>query len=441
MRRAGRTSAKMKMRKLDYPGVGETLYCGTLENGLEIRVVPKKGFSTYYAAFATHYGGAHRRFSVDGRTLDTPAGVAHFLEHKMFDLPGGDNALNILSANGADPNAFTSSGITCYYFQCTQGFEENLRMLLHFVSTPYFTDETVQKEQGIIGQEIRMGEDNPGMVIYYDLLNMLYDHHPIRDRVAGTVESIAEITAQTLYDCHKVFYAPSNMILCVEGDVDPEAVAAIAEELLPKEKAPVPAADFGPEESILPAVTFSEKQMEVSAPQFLIGAKLTPGLTGPDAQRQRLVATLALRMLCGSSSPFFTRLYADGTLNMDFDYEVDSTAGTVTVIVGGESREPRKVLEEFNAEIARVAREGFDPDFFTRAKRASLGARLRGLEDFDNVCVSLAMDSFDGYCSFDSFRLLDEVTAEDCRRFVAEALAPERLALAIIAPKAGEEKN
>ena len=428
----------MQIQRHDYPGVGETLYSAVLDNGLELRVVPKKDFSTFYAAFAANYGGACRRFTVDGRQIDTPAGVAHYLEHKMFDLPSGDNALNILSSNGADPNAFTSSGITCYYFQCTDGFEENLRMLLHFVSTPYFTAETVQKEQGIIAQEIRMGEDNPGLAIYYNLLKMLYAHHPIRDRVAGTVESIAEITAETLYDCHRVFYAPSNMILCVEGDVDPEAICRIAQDVLPKEKAPVPKADFGEAEDLLPAQRFCTVEMEVSAPQFLIGAKLAPDLTGKEAQRQRLIAGLALRMLCGSSSPFFTRLYADGTLNMDFDYEVDASAGTLTFILGGESKAPDKVLSAFNAEVARIAKEGFDEAYFTRARRASLGARLRALEDFDNVCVSLAMDAFDGYCSFDSFDLLEGVTAEDCRRFVAEELAPERLALSVITPKRRE---
>ena len=428
----------MKIERHDYPGVGETLFSVVLDNGLEVRVVPKKDFSTFYAAFATNYGGACRRFRVDGKQLDTPAGVAHYLEHKMFDLPNGDNALNILSANGADPNAFTSSGITCYYFQCTERFEENLRMLLHFVSTPYFTEETVQKEQGIIAQEIRMGEDNPGMAIYYNLLKMLYAHHPIRDRVAGTVESIARITAETLYDCHKVFYAPSNMILCVEGDVDPETVCRIAEEVLPKEKAPVPAADFGEKESLYPTERFFTTEMEVSAPQFLIGAKLTPDRGGPEAHRERLIASLALRMLCGSSSPFFTRLYADGTLNMDFDYEVDASAGTITFILGGESRTPETVLREFNAEVSRIAAEGFDEATFRRSKRASLGARLRALEDFDNVCVSLAMDHFDGYCSFDSFDLLEGITAEDCRRFVQEELAPERLALSVITPKTRE---
>ena len=431
----------MMIQKHEYPSVGETLYTAVLDNGLELRVVPKRDYATFYAAFTTNYGGACRRFSVDGRTLDTPAGVAHYLEHKMFDLPDGDSALNILSANGADPNAFTSSGVTCYYFQCTEGFEENLRMLLHFVSTPYFTDETVEKERGIIAQEIRMGEDNPGMAVYYNLLEMLYARHPIRDRVAGTVESIQEITAETLYDCHRVFYAPSNMILCVEGDVDPEAIARIAEEVLPKEKLPVPRADFGEKESLVPAEHLRVKEMEVSAPQFLIGAKLLPGLRGTEALRQRLTASLALRMLCGASSPFFTRLYADGTLNMDFDYEVDASADTLTMIVGGESKTPEKVLEELNAEIARIAEQGFDPAAFTRTRRASLGARLRALEDFDNVCVSLAMDNFDGYCSFDSFALLEEITAEDCRRFVAQELAPERLALSIIAPKRGEAEN
>ena len=280
-----------------YDDIGESMYSATLQNGLRLRVIPKPGFSTAYAVFATNYGGAHRRFTVDGQTLDTPAGVAHFLEHKMFDLPDGENALNILSANGADPNAFTSSGITCYYFECTEGFEENLRMLLHFVSTPYFTAETVQKEQGIIAQEIRMGEDDPNVSIYYDLLTMLYDHHPIRDRVAGTVESIAEITDKTLYDCHRVFYAPSNMVLCVEGDIDPERVLAIAEEELPKTLSPVPKADFGPEEGLLPLEHFRSREMAVSAPQFLIGAKFRPAEEGQALLRQRLVSQLALRML------------------------------------------------------------------------------------------------------------------------------------------------
>ena len=213
------------MENKAYPHIGETLYSETLPNGLRLRVIPKKGFRSRYAVFAANYGGAHRRFTVDGRTVDTPAGVAHFLEHKMFDLPNGDTAVDLLTANGADPNAFTSEGITCFYFQCTERFEENLRLLLHFVSTPWFTEETVQKEQGIIGQEIRMGEDSPGSAVYYNLLRQLYASHPIRDRVVGTVESIAQITAQTLDGLE---YGPLELAALAE-DVTKEDVVRIAQ--------------------------------------------------------------------------------------------------------------------------------------------------------------------------------------------------------------------
>ena len=398
-------------------------------------MIPKKGFSTRYAVFGTNYGGAHRRFEADGRVIDTPAGVAHFLEHKMFDLPNGDSAMNILSSNGADPNAFTSSGITCYYFQCTESFEENLRMLLHFVSTPYFTPETVQKEQGIIAQEIRMGDDSPDLAIYYNLLEMLYERHPIRDKVAGTVESIAQITDKTLYDCHRVFYSPGNMVLCIEGDVDAARIRAIAEEELPKEGGAVPRADFGPAEGLLPSRRLRRAAMSVSAPQFLIGAKLAVAPAGAQALRQHLVSQLSLRLLVGSSSPFYTRLYSEGLLNRDFDYEADFSAGTGTVIISGESAEPEKVFAALGDEIARVNAEGLDPDRFERAKRASLGARLRGLEDFENVCVSMAMGVFDGYCALDAPEALQIVDRAECEAFIRECLAPERLAVSIIEAK------
>lgn len=420
------------MQKKNYENIGECIYEETLENGLRLRVLPKKGFSSFYAVFATDYGGAHRRFAVDGQMIDTPAGVAHFLEHKIFDLPNGDNALNLLSANGADPNAFTSSGITCYYFQCTYSFEENLRLLLHFVSTPYFTEETVQKEQGIIAQEIRMGEDNPGVAIYYNLLKLLYSHHPVRDQVAGTVESIAEITAETLYNCHKVFYAPSNMVLCVEGDVDPERIAEIAREVLPGDRAAVPVADFGGDEGLLPFGRECIVPMAVSAPQFLFGAKI--GQKGRDILRQRLIGQLALRLLLGSSSPFYTRLYADGTLNRDFDYEADYTAGTATIIIGGESKEPEKVLRELNAEVACVKEQGLDEERFQRAKKASLGARLRGLEDFENVCLSVVDGVFDGFQALDAVAMLDSIERCECEEFIVNNLAPERIAVSVVTP-------
>ena len=422
------------MENKTFPRIGENLYCETLSNGLRLRVVPKPGFRSRYAVLAVDYGGAHRRFTVDGRTVDSPAGVAHYLEHKMFDLPDGDNALDLLSANGADPNAFTAAGITCYYFQCTEHFEENLRLLLHFVSTPYFTEETVQKEQGIIGQEIQMGEDSPYTAVYYNLLGQLYARHPIRDKVIGTVESIAQITAQTLHDCHNAFYAPCNLCLCVEGDVDPEEIARIAGEELGRESGSVPKADFGEPEDPLPLERLHREQMDVSAPQFLIGAKLRPAPAGEAALRQQLVTALSLRMLLGSSSGFYNNLYAQGLLSRDFDVETDFTAGTATLLVGGESSDPEGVLRALEEELDRVRQQGLDPLSFERAKRASLGARLRALEDFESVCLALAEGVFEGYCALDATELLQSVTLEECEAFV-RSLAPEQLALSIIEPR------
>ena len=276
------------MLSTKYDAIGETLYFDTLPNGLTIQVMPKPGFAKCYAVFATNYGGADRRFRIGGQWRDTPAGVAHFLEHKMFDTPDGGNALAVLSANGADPNAFTSSGMTAYYFESTQGFYDNLRTLLSFVSVPYFTDESVQKEQGIISQEIRMIEDNPGFVVYNNAMKCIYEHNPVRDSVAGTVESIAEITAQTLYDCHKVFYNPSNMTLAVVGDVSPERVAAIAREVLPSEPGERPERDYGEAESELPVRRFVTEAMEVSAPQFIIASRFDPAPAGEARGQRRL---------------------------------------------------------------------------------------------------------------------------------------------------------
>ena len=204
------------MNKLTYPRIGETVLTTTLSNGLRICVVPKPGYQKKYAFFTTRYGGMDMKFNWGGTWYDTPAGIAHYLEHKMFDTEDG-NALVELSQNGAEPNAFTSNAITAYYFDCTEHFEENLRILLSFVTVPYFTDESVEKERGIIGQEIRMVEDTPDWQVYEKLLECLYRSSPARIPIAGTVESIAEITAETLYACHKAFYDPKNMMLCIIG--------------------------------------------------------------------------------------------------------------------------------------------------------------------------------------------------------------------------------
>ena len=226
------------MKQTFYERIGESVYREVLPNGLQVCVVPKPEHAKKYAFFATRYGGMDTRFCLDGKWLDTPAGIAHYLEHKMFDTKEG-NALQELAKNGAEPNAFTSNAMTGYYFDSTEHFEENLEILLSFVSIPYFTEESVAKEQGIIGQEIRMIEDNPDWQLYTRMMQALYQKSTARTSIAGTVESISHITAETLYDCHKAFYTPSNMILTVVGNVDPIHVADLARRILPREGGPV----------------------------------------------------------------------------------------------------------------------------------------------------------------------------------------------------------
>ncbi len=422
------------MKKTDFPAIGESLYTSVLPNGLPIFVIPKPGYRKSYAVFAANYGGADRCFTLEGTPVETPAGVAHYLEHKMFDTPEGD-ALMRLNATGANPNAFTSEAMTAYYFECTRAFEENLRTLLSFVSVPYFTEESVQKEQGIIAQEIRMYEDNPDYVVYVNLMRSLYAHSPLRDSVAGTVESISLITPQTLYDCHKVFYHPSNMALCVVGDVDPQRVEDIAREMLPGEPGPVPGRDYGPEETLEPLQTLVEGHMEVSAPIFIAGAKLGPVKTGPEGLRERIVAGLALRCLCGRSSPFYLENYSAGLINSTFGADLDYAAGQTTFAFDGESKDPKAVLEAMKQELARVAKEGLDPDLFNRQKTASLGGRIRALSNFRGLAISQIEGCFTGYQPLDSFALMESVTCDDASAWIRENLIRERLALSIIYPK------
>lgn len=429
------------MKKIDYPEIGESIFLETLPNGLSVSIIPKPGYTRCYAFFATNYGGADRRFRHGGEFIDTPAGVAHFLEHKMFDMPNGENTLAVLEANGANPNAYTSSGITAYYFESTRNFDENLRTLLRFVSTPYFTPESVAKEQGIIAQEIRMYEDDPGSVVFEELMKSLYSHHPIRESVAGTVESISEITDETLYACHKVFYNPGNMCLCVVGDVDPEEVKRAALEVLPAQCGEVPGRDYGEKENLLPQRTRFEKAMEVSAPQFMLGAKAACSEAGPELLRQKLVAGASIGYLLGQSSVLYNKLYADGLLNTDFFSEAYYSSGTLTLLAGGESSDPEAVFEAICAEVERIKTEGLDEALFSRLRKAAYGARIRALSNFGGLCASMADSAFSGYNCLDSFAAARCVESQDVYEFITENFARERLSLSVIVPLGGEKEE
>ncbi|MGM9520915.1 MAG: EF-P 5-aminopentanol modification-associated protein YfmH [Oscillospiraceae bacterium] len=416
----------------EYGRIGEIAWFDELPNGLRLCVVPKPDYKKSMAFFATNYGGVDRRFKLSGKWMDTPAGVAHFLEHKMFDMEDGENALTILSERGASANAFTSSDITAYHFECTDMFFENLELLLKFVSTPYFTEESVQKERGIIGQEIKMVEDEPDYAVYYGLVRSLFKHNPVRDAVAGSVESIEKITAETLYGCHRAFYTPSNMTLAVVGNQDPQKIRDMAVRLLPEYNAPYAERDYGAAEGELPADMRTERRMEVSAPIFLAGAKSESGLKGKSGARFELVASMAMSTLMGKATPLYNRLYSEGLVNDTFGYDFERTSGVSLLSFGGESKNPELVCLRVLEEAAKIAAKGVDEEFFVRRKKTTYGRIIRALNSFDSICYNLAAAGFDGYDYFETLDILDGITAEDVRSFIAKYVVPERTAISII---------
>lgn len=421
------------MKKTYYERLGESVFRETLPNGLRVCVVPKDEYARSYAFFATRYGGMDTRFQLDGKWLDTPAGIAHYLEHKMFDTKEG-NALQRLAQNGAEPNAFTSNALTGYYFDSTTHFEENLEILLSFVSIPYFTDESVAKEQGIIGQEIRMIEDNPDWQIYTRMMQSLYATSTARTSIAGTVESISHITAKTLYDCHKAFYAPSNMVLTVVGNVDPVRVAELARRVLPKEGGPEIPRDYGREGEAV-AQKRTSLSMEVSAPQFLTGFKCRPVEDGESYLRMAAIGEMACDILLGDSSPLYLRLYDQGLINTSFGGAYEMMPGVAYLYAGGDSKDAPAVMDAICAEAERLGREGVDEAFYERIKRAAFGSSLRGLNSFENIAVSLTEGDFHGYDPFRFPQVFDSITREDIETFLRENITPERAVLSEIVPK------
>ena len=425
------------MDKKLYPRIGEEVIWVTLDNGLPVCIVPKKGFSRKYALFATRYGGMDMRFRLNGQWLDTPAGIAHYLEHKMFDTEDG-NALQELAMNGAEPNAFTSNAITCYYFDSTEKFYENLEILLSFVSVPYFTDESVEKEQGIIGQEIGMIEDNPEWQGYKQLMQSLYHTSPARTPVAGSVESIREITAQTLYDCHRAFYTPANMCLVVVGDVEPQQVLDIARRVLPKDSGELIERDYGAEEPTEAAQAYAEERMEVSMPSFLVGFKCPPQHGGEEQHRFAAIGELACDVLMGESSPLYARLYSQGLINGSFGAAFDILPGAAYAYAGGDSKDPKAVAEAILAEAQRLVREGVDEDYYKRIVNANFGAALRELNSFESIAVSMAEGRFQGYDPYRFPEIYDSITAADVLAFLRENVTRSHMALSVIAPKEEE---
>ena len=423
------------MIKKEYPAIWEEYYETVLENGLLIRVIPKKDFAQTYCFFATDYGSMDTSFVLDGVAMKTPDGVAHYLEHKMFDMPDG-NAMQMFSKYGGSRNAFTSYAMTAYHVACTDHVKENLEILLKFVSTPYFTEESVEKERGIIAQEIRMYEDNPDSRLDENLFEAMYENHPIRVSIAGTVESIEDITAKTLYDCHRAFYDPSNMILCVVGPVEPEMIVEIATDILP-EKSGISSLerDYGKTEPLDVKEKRVEQIMEVSMPSFSLGFKCNPPEEGAESFRMDLLADLAADLLMGESTALYNRLYEEGVIDSGFSAGYEAVKGISLLSVSGESNDPQKVLDAILQEVQRIAKEGTDETLFQQVKKSAFGRRVRELDGFANICYRMTQSYFEKIDYYQFPKVYQDITQKDVEAFIIRAVTPDNVTMSLILPK------
>ena len=429
------------MKQYFYPALDETLYRDTLPNGLQLAVVPRKGFAKKIAYFVTGFGSIHTSFTLDGEVYTVPGGIAHYLEHKMFDLPGGRDVAGEFAALGASVNAFTSYDMTAYYFACTQTFDACLRLLLEFVSTPYFTQESVERERGIIQQEIDMNLDSPDSVIFDRLMEITYANHPVRVPILGTGESIREITPEILNTCHRAFYHPGNMLLCVIGDVDPEAVTAAAREVLPDPPRPeAKACSHWPEEPV-PVAHKTECAMEVAMPTFSLAFKCEPAPPGDAAIRQEMIADLAAEALFGESSALYLRLYEEGLIDSSFGGGFETLEDCAMLCASGDSEAPEQVRDAIIREAARLTEAGIGEADFLRMKRSALGRRIRALDSLDGTAFRVCAYHFSGFDYFRFPEIYRGITAADILDFIARTVTPEKCAISIIYPLGDEENH
>lgn len=398
---------------------GDSYYKIKHQSGLEIYVYPKEGYKSAYAIFGTKYGSINTCFSVDGKDkITVPDGIAHYLEHKLFESEEGD-AFVRYAETGANANAYTSFEKTCYLFSCTDKFEQSLEILLDFVQSPYFTAQTVAKEQGIIGQEIKMYDDDPNWRVMFNMLEGMYKNHPVRIDIAGTVESIAQITAEKLYEVYNVFYNLNNMALCVSGNVTVEQVLKTADKMLKScEKHEI--TNYFENEPYEVNTPFVEQTFPVSMPLFNLGFK-------EKADKALDSKTLAqtdilLSMLASNTSSLYRSLMDSNLINSSFSYELFEGPGYCSVIFGGESRAPKQAAEMIKQYITKVKSEGLDKDEFEIAKKAVYGDAVSSLNSVSSIANSIIDYHFSGNELFSYIDAVSNACFEDIENRLSEML-------------------
>ncbi|WP_203332674.1 EF-P 5-aminopentanol modification-associated protein YfmH [Planococcus beigongshangi] len=409
------------MHKVEFKQLDETLYHEKLDNGLEVYILPKKGFSKTFATFTTKYGSIDNHFVPRGETeaIKVPDGIAHFLEHKMFEKEEGD-IFQQFSKQGASANAFTSFTRTAYLFSATDQIEENVETLLDFVQEPYFTEATLEKEKGIIAQEITMYDDQPDWRLYFGIIENMYEKHPVKIDIAGTVESIQDITAEHLYTCYNTFYHPSNMVLFIVGAVEPEGMMAFVKENQARKtfEEAHEIERFFPEERMEAAIKDRVLEMSVQKPKVFVGIKPEKlDFEGEEMLKHELAAELAFEMLFGRTSDFYHHAYEKNWIDESYSFDYSLENGFGYAIIGSDTAEPKVLAEEIKKTIAAAAEKWpFGQEDLDRMRRKKIGFFLRALNSPEFIANQFTRYTFNGMNLFDVVPALEKMEVADLQK-------------------------
>lgn len=400
------------------------------ENGPLVACYTMPGYNAVHAVFATNFGSVDRSFIMNGKRYDIPAGVAHFLEHKMFENEDGD-AFDKYAKTGANANAFTSFDKTCYIFTATDNVDESLDILLNFVTTPYFTPQTVEKEQGIIGQEIKMYDDSANWRLLFGTLEGLFVSHTVRDDIAGTVESISHITDRILYDCAEAFYSPSQMLLSVAGNITVDRVLAACERAGFKSKV-LDVHKIKPTEP--DEINYTEKtiEMEVSVPLVAVGYK--EKMSDPVSEKEEIAGNIIMDILSGSTSKLFNKLYDLNIVNGTFEGEIFCGDDYYASIISGETNQPDILIKEIDRAVEQLKNEGINRDDFLTSKNHMYGSMIVDFENVEEVATNIVAAHFKGRNAYTSLETLSRLTLEDVNEQLKRMFRPDKRTIFTIMP-------
>ena len=421
------------MKIIENSKVKEKLYIEKLENGLTVMIIPKKGIQKKYAIWGTNYGSNDSKFIVPGETEETevPKGVAHFLEHKMFEQESGVNSLDTLTALGVEANAYTTNDHTAYLFECTENFYPALDELMDYVQHPYFTDENVEKEKGIIGQEIMMYDDYPEWRVYLNALEAMYHEHPVKLDITGTIETISHIDKEILYKCYNTFYNPSNMVMVLCGDFEPEKLLEEVKNRLIDKKANGEIKRIYPDEKEEIVKEKIEQNMDVSQPLFTIGIKDKIADT-KERVRKHIAIEILLNMIIGKSSKLYKELYEEGLLFSVPSLDYEFSRGYAHILITGQSPEPETVYEKFKKTVSEMKKNEIDTKEFNRIKKRIYGEYVKEYNDTADIARMFLADYFKEINSFDYLEEITTINEQYIEQILNEVFEEKKMIISVI---------